>query len=102
MSGPKSVQSPKIQILEVVLTVNSGSDSPCLQSHISVFAIFDHKVENIAKLAGIIRVAYDLYGHTFSRLQKGMFDCRVEDGDFLPGKAVKFSFNFRVVDNDNF
>ena len=59
-------------------------------------------MENVVELGGIIGIANDIKLQFFSRFQKGMFDFRFEDGNFLSGEGMEFSLDFRIVDNSHF
>ena len=59
-------------------------------------------MKNVIKFGGIIGVADHIKFQFLSRLQKGMFDFRFENGDFLSCKGMELCLDFRIVDNRDF
>jgi hypothetical protein len=98
----ESVDVAEIQLFKIIITVNCGTNASSFQNDIFILTVLDDEVENIVEFRGIVSVANDIELQFFSRFQKRMLNFGFEDGYFLSGKGMEFSFDFRIVNDGHF
>lgn len=101
-SSFKSVNVSKINLFQIIITINCWSNSFGFKYDIFIFSIFYNKMQDIIKFRCIISITNDIKLKFLSWLQKWMFDFWFKNWDFLSCKSMKLSFNFWIINDCNF